>query len=76
VRIGKINEFNILALPPCKKVQAVNELLFGAKPVSSMNDFFDDLEIVEHENPFKPESEKPVATSSYAMFKKLKTKAE
>lgn len=76
VRIGKINEFNILALPPCKKVQAVNELLFGAKPVSSMNDFFDDLEIVEHENPFKPESEKPAVTSSYAMFKKLKTKAE
>jgi hypothetical protein len=76
VRIGKINEFNILALPPCKKVQAVNELLFGAKPVSSMNDFFDDLEIVEHENSFNPESEKPAVTSSYAMFKKLKTKAE
>ena len=76
VRIGKINEFNILALPPCKKVQAVNELLFGAKPVSSINDFFDDLEIVEHENSFNPESEKPAVTSSYAMFKKLKTKAE
>lgn len=70
VRIGKITDYNILALPPSKKVQAVNELLFGSTPVSTMNDFFDDLEIVE--NPFATEE----PTSSYALFKKLKTKAE
>ncbi len=70
VRIGKISEFNILALPPSKKVQAVNELLFGSKTAASLKDFFDDLEIVEHEQT-NVASE---STSSYAMFKKLKTK--
>ena len=73
VRIGKITDFNILALPPSKKVQATNELLFGSNPVSVMNDFFDDLDIVE--NPFTPE-EPAIAPNSYAMFKKLKAKAE
>lgn len=72
VRIGKVAEFNILASPPCKKVQATNELLFGTTPVSKMNDFFDDLDIVE--NPFSTEeSDTSASVSSYAMFKKLKT---
>lgn len=69
VRIGKINEFNILHLPPSKKVQMANELLFGSKPISAIQDFFDDLDIVE--NPFS--NEEPVVENSYAMFKKLKT---
>ena len=75
VRIGKVAEFNILALPPCKKVQATNELLFGTTPVSKMNDFFDDLDIVE--NPFSTEEpDTSASVSSYAMFKKLKTSAK
>lgn len=75
VRIGKVAEFNILALPPCKKVQATNELLFGTAPVSTINDFFDDLDIVE--NPFSTEEpDTSASVSSYAMFKKLKTSAK
>ncbi len=71
VRIGKINEFNIMARPPCNKIQAVNELLFGVNHATIANGFFDDdLEIVE--TPFKHEE----PTNSYAMFKRLKTKAE
>jgi hypothetical protein len=68
VRIGKMCEFNILQKPADKKIEAVNELMFGAKPVNKVVDFFDDLEIVE-----MPEDE---PKSSYKMFKqmsKLKT---
>lgn len=42
VRIGKMCEFNILQRPPNKKIEAVNSLLFGDKPMSSVTDFFDD----------------------------------
>jgi len=70
VRIGKMCEFNITQKPANKKIEAVNELMFGAKPVNKVVDFFDDdLEIVE-----MPEDEEP--KSSYKMFKqmsKLKT---
>jgi hypothetical protein len=69
VRIGKMCEFNITQKPANKKIEAVNELMFGAKPVNKVIDFFDDLEIVE-----MPEDEEP--KSSYKMFKqmsKLKT---
>jgi hypothetical protein len=68
VRIGKMCEFNIIQKPTNKKIEAVNELMFGAKPVNRVIDFFDDLEIVE-----MPEEE---PKSSYKMFKqmsKLKT---
>ena len=63
VRIGKMCEFNITQKPANKKIEAVNELMFGAKPVNKVIDFFDDdLEIVE-----MPEDEEP--KSSYKMFK-------
>jgi hypothetical protein len=70
VRIGKMCEFNITQKPANKKIEAVNELMFGAKPVNKVVDFFDDLEIVE-----MPEDE---PKSAYKMFKnqqlsKLKT---
>ena len=71
VRIGKINEFNVLCLPPSKKVQMANELLFGDKPMNAIQDFFDDLDIVE--NPFSTDEPAVEKVSSYAMFKKLKT---
>jgi hypothetical protein len=58
VRIGKMCEFNITQKPVNKKIEAVNELMFGAKPVNKVVDFFDDLEIVEDE-----------PKSSYKMFK-------
>ena len=71
VRIGKMCEFNITQKPADKKIEAVNELMFGAKPVNKVVDFFDDLEIVE-----MPEDDEP--KSAYKMFKnqqlsKLKT---
>jgi hypothetical protein len=62
VRIGKMCEFNITQKPTNKKIEAVNELMFGAKPVNKVVDFFDDLEIVD-----MPEDE-PI--SAYQMFKK------
>jgi hypothetical protein len=70
VRIGKMCEFNITQKPVDKKIEVVNELMFGAKPVNKVVDFFDDLEIVE-----MPEDG---PKSSYKMFKnqqlsKLKT---
>jgi hypothetical protein len=62
VRVGKMCEFNITQKPVNKKIEAVNELMFGAKPVNKVVDFFDDLEIVD-----MPEDE-PI--SAYQMFKK------
>jgi len=62
VRVGKMCEFNITQKPTNKKIEAVNELMFGAKPVNKVVDFFDDLEIVD-----MPEEE-PI--SAYQMFKK------
>jgi hypothetical protein len=47
-RIGKLCDYNIIQKQPNKKIQAVNELMFGEKPVNKVIDFFDDdLEIVE-----------------------------
>jgi len=63
VRIGKMCEFNITQKPADKKIEAVNELMFGAKPVNKVVDFFDDLEIVE-----MPEDE---PKSSYKKFKSM-----
>ena len=62
VRIGKMCEFNITQKPVDKKIKAVNELMFGEKPVNKVVDFFDDLEIVE-----MPEEEE--VKSSYKLFK-------
>ena len=64
VRVGKMCEFNITQKPTDKKIEAVNELMFGAKPVNKVVDFFDDLEIVE-----MPENDEP--KSSYKMFKSM-----
>ena len=64
VRVGKMCEFNITQKPADKKIEAVNELMFGSKPVNKVVDFFDDLEIVE-----MPEDEEP--KSSYKMFKQM-----
>jgi hypothetical protein len=66
VRVGKMCEFNITQKPTDKKIEAVNELMFGAKPVNKVVDFFDDLEIVE-----MPEDE---LKSSYKMFKNMSCK--
>ena len=57
-------EFNILQKPPNKKIEAVNELMFGKTTVNKVIDFFDDedcedLEIKEEE----------VKTFSYKLFK-------
>lgn len=64
VRVGKMCEFNITQKPADKKIEAVNELMFGAKPVNKVIDFFDDLEI--EDTPIQEE-----AKSSYKMFKEL-----
>lgn len=61
VRVGKMCEFNITQKPADKKIEAVNELMFGAKPVNKVIDFFDDLEIED-----APQEE---AKTSYKMFK-------
>ena len=63
VRVGKMCEFNITQKPVNKKIEAVNELMFGAKPVNKVVDFFDDLEIVD-----MPEEE---PKSAYQIFKSL-----
>ena len=64
VRVGKMCEFNITQKPADKKIEAVNELMFGAKPVNKVIDFFDDLEIED-----APQEE---AKTSYKMFKLMK----
>ena len=73
-RVNKICEHNILQKPPCKKIAYVNSLLFGDKPLVTMDDFFDDLDIKETSTLFlsqqmeqKPE---PIKQGSYAAFKK------
>jgi hypothetical protein len=65
VRIGKICEFNILQKPPNKKIEAVNELMFGKATVNKAIDFFDDDGCVDLEI-------KEEVSSSYKMFKQLK----
>lgn len=54
VRLGKIGEFNIMQKKPKKSIAQTNEMMFGAKSINKMTDFFDDLEIEEEENPFSP----------------------
>lgn len=74
VRIGKMCEFNILQKPPNKKIEAVNSLLFSDKPMSSITDFFDDIDIsenTEHTNPFSTDQPK---MTSYQLFKMMKQK--
>ena len=67
VRIGKMCEFNITQKPTDKKIEAVNDLMFGAKPVNKVVDFFDDdLEIVETPTETK---------SSYQIFKNLQLRS-
>ncbi len=74
VRIGKINDYNILAIPPSAKVQATNDLLF-VTGLKTMNDYFNDLDIVESPMPEQePEQNNPTTIFSFAMFKKLKNK--
>ena len=57
-------EFNIIQKPVDKKIETVNEMMFGETPVNKVIDFFDDLEIVEH-----PAIEMLEQPSSYKMFK-------
>ena len=64
VRIGKMCEFNIIQKPVDKKIETVNEMMFGETPVNKVIDFFDDLEIVEN-----PAIEMLEKQSSYKMFK-------
>ena len=55
VRLGKIGEFNIMQKQPKKSIAQTNDMMFGAKSINKMTDFFDDLEIEEEEvNPFSP----------------------
>ena len=54
VRLGKIGEFNIMQKKPKKSIAQTNDMMFGAKSINKMTDFFDDLEIEEEENPFSP----------------------
>lgn len=54
VRLGKIGEFNIMQKKPKKSIAQTNDMMFGAKSINKMTDFFDDLEIEEEENLFLP----------------------
>ena len=54
VRLGKIGEFNIMQKKPKKSIAQTNDMMFGAKSINKMTDFFDDLEIEEEENQFLP----------------------
>jgi len=65
VRLGKMCEFNILQKPPNKKIEAVNELMFGKTTVNKVIDFFDDEDCEDLE--IKEEEE--VKTFSYKLFK-------
>lgn len=55
-RIGKICEFNIIQKPPNKNIKLVNSLLFNEKKLTTMKDFFDELEITESESLFTSET--------------------
>ena len=67
VRIGKMCEFNILQKPADKKIEAVNELMFGSKPVNKVVDFFADDE--DDDDDFENLEIKEPAISSYKLFK-------
>ena len=64
VRIGKMCEFNILQKQKDKKIEAVNELMFGLKPVNKVVDFFED-----DDDDFENLEIKEPAISSYKLFK-------
>jgi len=66
VRIGKMCEFNILQKPPNDKIVAVNELMFGGKPVNKVVDFFDDNENDDDDDDLEI---REIAVSSYKKFK-------
>lgn len=66
VRIGKMCEFNILQKPADKKIEAVNELMFGSKPVNKVVDFFADD---DDDDDFANLEIKEPAISSYKLFK-------
>lgn len=51
-RIGKLCEFNILQKPKNEKIMLVNKLMFDNKPLTTMNDFFDELDIKETDTTF------------------------
>ena len=67
VRIGKMCEFNILQKPADKKIEAVNELMFGSKPVNKVVDFFADDD--DEDDDFANLEIKEPAISSYKLFK-------
>jgi hypothetical protein len=69
VRIGKMCEFNILQKPADKKIEAVNELMFGTKPVNKVIDFFADDD--DDDDDFEHLEIKEIAPtiSSYKQFK-------
>jgi hypothetical protein len=66
VRIGKMCEFNITQKPRDKKIELVNKLMFSDKPLPTMDNFFDNLDITETDSLFVTD-EKP---NSYAAWKK------
>lgn len=66
-RIGKLCEFNILQKPRDKKIMLVNQLMFNNKPLTTMTDFFDELDITEKDTLFTPakvEQEQPLAQAT------------
>jgi hypothetical protein len=67
VRIGKMCEFNILQKPADKKIEAVNELMFGTKPVNKVIDFFADDD--DDDDDFENLEIKEPPVSSYKQFK-------
>jgi len=52
VRLGKVGDFNIIQKQPKKSIAQTNALLFGSRPIHTLTDFFDDLDIDDVENPF------------------------
>jgi hypothetical protein len=72
-RISKLCEYNIAQKPPCKKIAYVNALMFGDKPLVTMADFFDELDIKETSTLFlSSQQETPPPQNSYAAFKAMK----
>jgi len=70
IRIGKLCEFNILQKPKDEKIMQVNKLMFNDKPLTTMNDFFDELDITEKDTLFETTSTSAKKTFSYAEWKK------
>ncbi len=75
-RIGKLCEFNILQKPRDKNIMLVNKLMFNDKPLTTMTDFFDELEITEKDTMFsstivEQQEQQPIKPNSYSEWKKL-----